>query len=137
MRIATYSDACLASSLRACRTSYSRGEVVVAVKPSWRRLRCPECGEVGTIHETSEPRFRCDLASGETVTRLLYAAGCVDELSCRRHHNYVTVVVDHERQRIVWVGEVKSSDTLAEFFKALGPARARLRTHVTMDLSAA
>jgi transposase len=61
----------------------------------------------------------------------------VDELSFRRHHNYVTVVVDHVRQRIVWVGEGKSSDTLAEFFKALGPERAKLLTHVTMDLSAA
>jgi len=61
----------------------------------------------------------------------------VDELSFRRHHNYVTVVVDHLRQRIVWVGEGKSSETLAEFFKALGPERAKLLTHVTMDLSAA
>lgn len=61
----------------------------------------------------------------------------VDELSFRRNHNYVTVVVDHVRQRIVWVGEGKSSTTLAEFFKALGPERAKLLTHVTMDLSAA
>jgi transposase len=61
----------------------------------------------------------------------------VDELSFRRNHNYVTVVVDHVRQRIVWVGEGKSSATLAEFFKALGPERAKLLTHVTMDLSAA
>lgn len=61
----------------------------------------------------------------------------VDELSFRRHHNYVTVVVDHVRQRIIWVGEGKSSDTLAQFFKVLGPERARQLTHVTMDLSAA
>jgi len=61
----------------------------------------------------------------------------VDELSFRRNHNYVTVVVDHVRQRIVWVGEGQSSATLAEFFKALGPERAKLLTHVTMDLSAA
>ncbi|MBA3504361.1 MAG: transposase, partial [Betaproteobacteria bacterium] len=47
------------------------------------------------------------------------------------------MVVDPVRQRIVWVGEGKSSDTLGEFFKALGPERAKLLTHVTMDLSAA
>ena len=29
----------------------------------------------------------------------------VDEFSFRRRHNYVTVVADHVRQRIVWVGE--------------------------------
>jgi transposase len=34
----------------------------------------------------------------------LYVIG-VDELSFRRHHEYVTVVVDHLKQRVVWVGE--------------------------------
>ncbi|MEO9136183.1 MAG: transposase [Casimicrobiaceae bacterium] len=61
----------------------------------------------------------------------------VDELSFRRRHNYVTVVVDNVRQRIVWVGEGKSSDMLGEFFKALDPERAKLLTHVTMNLFAA
>lgn len=59
----------------------------------------------------------------------------VDELSFRRNHNYVTVVVDHVSQRIVWVGEGKSSETLGKFFEALGKERAKLLTHVTMDLS--
>lgn len=61
----------------------------------------------------------------------------VDELSFRRRHNYVTVVVDHLRKRVVWVGEGKSSETLAKFFAALGPERAKALTHVTMDLSSA
>jgi transposase len=61
----------------------------------------------------------------------------IDELSFRRHHNYVTVVVDHLRKRIVWVGHGKSSETLAKFFDALGPERVKALTHVTMDLSAA
>ena len=61
----------------------------------------------------------------------------IDELSFRRNHNYVTVIVDHLRKRIIWVGEGKSSVTLAKFFAALGPERARLLTHVTMDLSGA
>jgi transposase len=34
----------------------------------------------------------------------------VDELSYRRHHEYVTVVVDHDRQRIVWAHPGKSAD---------------------------
>jgi transposase len=61
----------------------------------------------------------------------------VDELSFRRHHNYVTVVVDHRRRRVIWVGEGKSADTLRKFFDELGPERAAKLTHVTMDLSAA
>jgi transposase len=61
----------------------------------------------------------------------------VDEVSFRRHHNYVTVVVDHKRKRVVWVGEGKGADTLLRFFNELGPERTAKLTHVTMDLSAA
>lgn len=60
----------------------------------------------------------------------------IDELSFRRHHNYVTVIVDHLRKRIIWVGEGKSSETLGKFFDALGPERTKALTHITMELSA-
>lgn len=66
----------------------------------------------------------------------LYVIG-VDELSFRRHHNYVTVVVDHLKKRVVWTSEGKSAATLRKFFQELGPERAKKLTHVTMDLSAA
>jgi transposase len=66
----------------------------------------------------------------------LYVIG-VDELSFRRHHNYVTVVVDHLKKRVVWTSEGKSADTLKKFFDELGPERTQKLTHVTMDLSAA
>ena len=61
----------------------------------------------------------------------------IDELSYRRHHEYVTVVVDHDRGKVVWVGEGKSADTLAEFFKLLGPERSALLETVTIDMSGA
>lgn len=61
----------------------------------------------------------------------------VDELSFRRNHNYVTVVVDHVKKRVVWIGEGKSADTLSQFFALLGPERIRKLTHVTVDMSAA
>jgi transposase len=61
----------------------------------------------------------------------------VDELSYRRHHEYVTTVVDHVRQRVVWSEAGKNADTLCKFFDALGPERtAKLQT-VTIDMSAA
>jgi transposase len=47
----------------------------------------------------------------------------VDELSYRKHHEYVTVVIDHRRQRIVWAAKGKSADTLHGFFEALGAER--------------
>jgi transposase len=61
----------------------------------------------------------------------------VDELSYRRHHEYVTVVVDHVRERVVWSASGKNAKTLGKFFDALGPERtARLQT-VSIDMSAA
>lgn len=61
----------------------------------------------------------------------------VDELSYRRHHEYVTVVVDHIRQRVVWVAEGKNSATLGRFFDDLGTERAAKLKVVTVDMSAA
>jgi transposase len=61
----------------------------------------------------------------------------VDELSFRRNHQYVTVVVDHLKKRVVWIGEGKSADTLKQFFAELGPERTKKLTHLTMDMSAA
>lgn len=61
----------------------------------------------------------------------------VDELSYRRHHEYVTVVVDHRRGCIVWAAPGKNADTLRSFFAALGPERCAKLENVTIDMSAA
>ncbi len=61
----------------------------------------------------------------------------VDELSYRKHHEYVTVVIDHRRQRIVWAAKGKSADTLRGFFEALGAERCAKLQSVTIDMSAA
>jgi len=61
----------------------------------------------------------------------------VDELSYRRHHKYITVVIDHERGEIVWASEGKSAATLTRFFDELGPQRCSELEAVTIDLSAA
>jgi transposase len=61
----------------------------------------------------------------------------VDELSYRRHHEYVTVVVDHERGRVVWASKGKSAATLKRFFEDLGPERCSQLEAVTIDLSKA
>ena len=61
----------------------------------------------------------------------------VDELSYRRHHKYVTVVVDHTTQRIVWAKEGKNAATLQAFFTELGTERVARLEAVTIDMSAA
>jgi transposase len=59
----------------------------------------------------------------------------VDETSYKRGHRYITVVTDHVRGVVVWIGKGKGADTLAEFFKKLGPERTARLKLVTMDMS--
>lgn len=61
----------------------------------------------------------------------------VDELSYRRHHQYITVVVDHVRRQVVWAREGKNADTLRAFFDELGTERCAKLEAVTIDMSAA
>jgi len=61
----------------------------------------------------------------------------VDELSYRRHHEYVTVVVDHTRRRVVWAKPGKNADTLKAFFDELGTERCAKLEAVTIDMSGA
>jgi transposase len=100
-------------------------------KTATRRLMGINWRTVGTIVERVV-RTKLDPERLEG----LYVIG-VDELSFRRHHEYVTVVVDHLKQRVVWVGEGKGEKTLLKFFDELGPERSQELTHITMDLGAA
>lgn len=61
----------------------------------------------------------------------------IDELSFRKNHEYVTVIVDHERSRVVWAGEGKSGETVGRFFEALGSERSEKLALVSMDMSQA
>jgi len=61
----------------------------------------------------------------------------IDEISWRRGHDYVTVVVDHRTRRVVWAWPGRNADTVRRFFAELGNERsARLRT-VSIDMSEA
>jgi transposase len=61
----------------------------------------------------------------------------VDEISYRKHRKFLTVVVDHDRECVIWVGEGKSSETLGEFFRELGEERSRQLQQISVDMSAA
>lgn len=61
----------------------------------------------------------------------------VDEISFRKRHRYITTVVDHDRKRIVWAAEGKSSETLDAFFDEIGEERTKMIEIVTIDMSAA
>lgn len=61
----------------------------------------------------------------------------VDELSYRRHHEYITVVVDHVRGRVVWARPGRNAATLRAFFDELGVDRCAKLEAVTIDMSGA
>jgi len=57
----------------------------------------------------------------------------IDEISYKRGHRYLTVVVDHDRRRLVWAAPGRDAATLGGFFDRLGPERCALITQVSAD----
>jgi len=60
----------------------------------------------------------------------------IDELSYKRHHHYVTIVIN-ELGHVVWAAPGRSADTLHAFFDELGQERAAALDTVSVDLSPA
>ncbi|GAB6987829.1 hypothetical protein JCM10369A_43580 [Nocardioides pyridinolyticus] len=73
----------------------------------------------------------------DTAAGLDFFAGLrrigIDEISYKRSHKYLTIVVDHDSGRLVWAGVGKDKATLSTFFDALGEERSKLITHVSAD----
>ncbi|MBS4729271.1 ISL3 family transposase [Mycobacterium sp. SM1] len=57
----------------------------------------------------------------------------IDEISYKRHHKYLTVVVDHDTGHLIWAAPGRDTATLRRFFDALGAERAAQITHVSAD----
>lgn len=57
----------------------------------------------------------------------------IDEISYKRGHKYIVVVVDHDTGRLVWAAPGREAKTAHAFFDALGAARAASITHVSAD----
>jgi transposase len=83
---------------------------------------------VGRIVETvgAEATRSVDLLAG------LRRIG-IDEVSFRKGHKYLTVVIDHETTRLVWMQVGRDGATIRRFFDALGPERSCLLEIVTAD----
>ena len=59
----------------------------------------------------------------------------IDEISYKRGHRYLIVVVDHDSGRLVWAGPGRSEAALNVFFDELGEQRAAEITHVSADMA--
>src|SRR5690606_22258270 len=55
----------------------------------------------------------------------------IDEISYKKGHRYLTIVVDHDTGRLVWAGVGKGTTVIDRFFELLGPQRCALITHVS------
>src|SRR5690606_38136505 len=90
-----------------------RTTVTTLMRVAWRT--------VGSIIRRAVRRHRSRMGDPLDGLRIIG----VDELSYRRHHEYITTVVDHERGVVVWAAKGKNADTLKAFFELLGPEKMR------------
>lgn len=101
-------------------THTSKTAVVELMRVSWRT--------VGAIaaRVVADGRAAADPFDG--LTRI-----GIDEISYRRGHKYLMVVVDHNTGRLVWIAEGHDRATLQQFFDLLGPERASKIKLVSAD----
>lgn len=92
-------------------THTSKTAVVELMRIAWRTV-----GAIAT-RVVAEARELCDPFDG------LERIG-IDEISYRRGHKYLMVVVDHDTGRLVWAKAGHDRATLQSFFDALGADRA-------------
>lgn len=57
----------------------------------------------------------------------------LDEISYKKGHKYLVVVVDHDSGRLIWAAPGRDKKTVHAFFDALGPERSAALTHVSAD----
>jgi transposase len=92
-------------------THTSKTAVMAVLRVAWRT--------VGAIAE----RVVADARAAEDPFDALSRIG-IDEISYRRGHSYLMVVVDHDSGRLVWAAAGHDRATLQGFFDLLGPERA-------------
>jgi transposase len=61
---------------------------------------------------------------GPTGSRTCPRIG-IDEISYKKGHRYLTVVVDHDTRRLIWAAPGRAKATQNLFFDALGSAAVR------------
>lgn len=101
-------------------TTCSKTAVMALMRTAWRT--------VGNIvaRYWAEISTQVDFLDG--LTRI-----GIDEISYKKGHRYLVVVVDHNTGRLVWAGEGREEATLEGFFDELGPERTAKITHVSAD----
>jgi transposase len=58
----------------------------------------------------------------------------VDEIAVRKGHEYMTVVIDYDTGRVLWMGQGRTQDTLLSFFATMTEEQKRGLKAVAMDM---
>ncbi|KKL25851.1 hypothetical protein LCGC14_2401150 [marine sediment metagenome] len=58
----------------------------------------------------------------------------IDEIAVKKGHNYMTVVLDYDTGRVVWMGEGRQTATLDEFFRQMPPTVRNAIRAVAIDM---
>ncbi|MGH3992240.1 MAG: ISL3 family transposase [Pseudonocardiaceae bacterium] len=100
----------------------SKSAVAALMRVTWRT--------VGSICErvAAEAEREVDLLAG------LKRIG-IDEISHRKGHRYLTVVVDHDTGRLVWAAPGRDRKTVEAFFDQLGKERCKQIELVSCDMA--
>lgn len=102
----------------ACATSKSA--ICALMRIEWRTVG----GIIARIHADIDSR----------VDRLVGVSRIgIDEISYKRGHKYLTIVVDHDTGNLLWAAVGRDKATLDKFFALLGPQRCALITHTSAD----
>jgi transposase len=114
-------------------TALARAVAVLARKLSWAEV----AAHFGLDWKTVAAIIREAVATGLRLrrSRPLHVIG-VDEVSRAKGQRYLTLVYDLERHRLVWAGDGRTQETLASFFRDLGPRRRRAIRVVCLDMFA-
>src|ERR1022692_3206227 len=57
----------------------------------------------------------------------------IDEISCKRGHKYLVIVVDHDTGLLIWAAPGREASTVHAFSGQLGAERSGLLTHLSAD----
>lgn len=101
-------------------TRTAKSAVVALLRVTWRT--------VGRIVE----RVSADAAAAQDRFANLTRIG-IDEISYKRGHRYLIVVVDHDSGRLVWAAPGRDEASLRKFFDLLGEERCAALTLVSAD----
>jgi transposase len=58
----------------------------------------------------------------------------IDEISIRRGHRYLTIVLDYLTGRVVWIGKHRKARTLSRFFNQMTPEQRKALEAIVMDM---